>query len=270
MRRSIARLVCLPVGLCLVQALHAGGQATAPQAVSAKTWIGKEAQIEEYMRTAKIVRMESAPRGVTKSQRAYVEPGGPVESMTWKPLAGGRTGGFRESYKAEIAAYQINRLLAIDMVPPKAEREIDGVKGAVIMWVGPVQSFADLGGVPKPPPARAGIWSRQLIRAKMFHNLIGDIDPNLGNWLVDPEWNLILVDHSRALTPTSKLVHEMQHIDAALWDRMKALNQQSLTEAVGQWLDSGEVRAIVSRRDEMQKAIDKLVRRNGDARVFVR
>ena len=44
-------------------------------------------------------------------------------------------------------------------------------------------------------PGAAGRQGRavigQITRAKMFDNLIGNLDPNLGNWLVDPEWNLI-------------------------------------------------------------------------------
>ena len=37
----------------------------------------------------------------------------------------------------------------------------------------------------------------------MFDNLIGNIDPNLGNWLLDEEWNIILIDHS-APSPTRR------------------------------------------------------------------
>ena len=119
------------------------------------------------------------------------------------------------------------------MVPPKVERRVENDTGVAVMWVGPTKSFADLGGVPKPPPAQFASWNRQIIKAKMFQNLIGDIDPNLGNWLVDPAWNLIVVDHSRALTNTTKLVHTMQQIDADLWERMKGLTDETLTSSVG-------------------------------------
>ncbi len=138
------------------------------------------------------------------------------------------------------------------------------------MWVTPTKSFAELGGPPTPPPAHFESWNRQMIKAKMFHNVIGDIDPNQGNWLVDPAWNLILIDHSRALTSTKKLIHRMQRIDAPLWERMKTLDEEMLTAAVGTWLGKGEIRAILDRRSEMAKEIDKLVRDKGEAAVFVR
>ncbi len=245
-------------------------QQTTAQAESAKTWIGKAVEIEAYIKTAPIVRMEDAPRGVTRPRRAYLAPGGPVESIAWKELRPGVSRGFYESYKSEIAAYELDKLLELNMVPPKVEKRVEGQLGVAIMWVSPTRSFADLGGAPTPPPAQLEAWNRQLVRAKMFHNLIGDIDPNLGNWLVDPAWNLILIDHSRALTNTKKLVHVMQRIDAGLWERMKGLTEQTVTATVGEWLGKGEVRAILERRDRMEADIEKMVKAKGEAQVFFR
>ena len=37
-----------------------------------------------------------------------------------------------ESYKAEIAAYKLDRMLDLHMVPPIVERKIDGKTGAAI------------------------------------------------------------------------------------------------------------------------------------------
>lgn len=242
----------------------------AQPAGSAKTWVGKATEIEEYIRTAPITRTTDVPRGVTKPRRAYFAPGGPVESISWKPLRPGMVNGFFESYKSEIAAYEIDKLLELNMVPPKVERRVSGDLGVAVMWVVPTKSFADTRGAPTPPPAEAESWNRQLVKAKMFQNLIGDLDPNLGNWLFDPMWNLILVDHSRALTRTERLVHEMQRIDADLWARIQALTEETLTKAAGTWIGKGEVSAILNRRAKMQAQIDKLVRSSSEAQVFIK
>jgi len=246
-------------------------QSAKPQSEqSAKTWIGRTAEVEAYLRTAPIVRTERTDRGVTQPVRAFFAPGGLLASMTWKALPPGRPHGFYESYKSEIAAYEIDKLLGLDMVPPKVERKIDGVTGVAVMWVTPARSFAELGGAPKPPPRMFEQWNREIIRAKMFHNFIGDIDPNLGNWLVDPAWHIILIDQSRALTTTPKLVHDMQRIDQPLWARMSGLTEEALAAALSQWLDRGQIRAILDRRARMQKQIDALVRAKGEMHVFVR
>jgi hypothetical protein len=154
------------------------------------------------------------------------------------------------------------------MVPPTVERRMQGDLGAAVMWASPTQSFKDLGGVPGqgnvkgPPPAMFAAWVRQLTKAKMFDNLIGNTDPNLGNWLVDPEWNLILIDHTRAFTSTKNLYHQLSQVDAELWEKMKGLDEPGLTSALGQWLDKDAIKGILERRTRMQQAFDKLGGKN--------
>ena len=46
--------------------------------------------------------------------------------FAWKPLRPGYSKGFMESYKAEIAAYKLDRMLDMHMVPPIVERKHRG------------------------------------------------------------------------------------------------------------------------------------------------
>ena len=246
------------------RAVHASVEPT-----SAKTWIANREAIEAYMKTAPIVDMEEIPIGVTRPKRARLAPGGPVEYIAWKHVPPGRPAGYWESYRSEIAAYELDKLLGLDMVPPTVEREVDGERGAAVMWCSPVRSFKQLHGVPQPPPPQADEWNRQLVRAKMFDNLIGNLDPNLGNWLVDPAWHLMLIDHTRAFTREKKLVHKvMNRWDGALWDRVKGLTLDSLAGTLRPWLGEGEIKAILARRDRMEAAYEKLVAEKGPSVVF--
>jgi hypothetical protein len=237
---------------------------------SAKIWIDRRHDVEEYLRNAEVVKIDQIGVGVTSPRRAYLAPGGLFDSFTWKAIQPGRYKGFWESYKSEIAAYELDTLLKIDMIPPAVERKVDGAVGAAVMWASPVKSFKQFGGIPSPPSALRDAWARQIIRAKMIDNLIANIDPNLGNWLVDPAWNIILIDHSRAFTDTQKMTHEMTHIDAALWDRMKALDSQQLTAELGSWLSADAIDSLLKRRDKMQKIVDSLVKKRGAALVLLR
>jgi hypothetical protein len=266
----VAFLVMPTVGL----AQQAAPPVPAPN-TSAKIWLGRAAEIEEFLKTAEIVELQDIPIGVTKPRRAKLAPGGPVDAMTWKPIRPGIYGGFWESYKSEIAAYELDKLLQLEMLPPKVERRVKNDVGVAIMWCPGVRSFKDMGGVPGtgsvpgPPPSEFVRWNRQLMRAKMFDNLVGNLDPNLGNWLVDASWNLILIDHTRALTNTKKLVHTMQGVDAELWAKMQALDEASLTKAVGAWIGKGEIRAILARRDQMAKVIDEMDKARGKTNALL-
>ena len=157
------------------------------------------------------------------------------------------------------------------MTPPTVQRRLRRELGAASLWVAPVETFKSLGGPPKPPNLHIGRWNWQLICAKMFHNLIYNKDPNLGNWMVDPAWNLIIIDNSRAFTTeTNKRVHKLTRVDRDLWDRMVALDEPTLQAAVGEWLGDKEIRAILKRRDEMAQDIGELVERVGERAAFVR
>jgi hypothetical protein len=263
-KRRLALLTASIWILALTGAV-ARGLPQAPAAVSAKVWADRVQEIETYLKSAEVVRLEEVKVGVTKPSKAQLAPGGPVEAIAWKPIKPGRYSGFWESYKSEIAAYELDKLLGLGMVPPTVEKRVKGDLGAAVMWVSPTKSFKELGGVPGqkgvqgPPPAMIAPWTRQLTKAKMFDNLIGNIDPNLGNWLVDPAWNLILIDHTRAFTNTKDLYHQLSLVDRELWAKMQALDEPALTAALGNWLDKGQIRAILQRRDKMQPIIDKLL-----------
>jgi len=267
MKRAYVGLAAVPL---LVSLWGTAAAAQAPE--TAKTWIGRAAELEDYLRTAKVVKMEGTSVGVTRPRRAYLEPGGPVDSITWKPIRPGVYGGFFESYRSEIAAYELDKLLGLEMVPPTVEKRVEGDLGAAIMWATPTKSFKEMGakGAPTPPPIFFANFNRALVRAKMFDNLIGNIDPNLGNWLVDPSWNVILIDHSRTLTSNTRLVHKMTQIDQELWVKMQALTEAQLKAAVGQWLGGREIRAILERRRKLGEEIDKLVTASGPDAVFLK
>ncbi|MDH4064042.1 MAG: hypothetical protein OEW19_06555 [Acidobacteriota bacterium] len=271
---SAAALAVAPVEHAPRQAAAAQPAAAEMQAC-AQIWTGREAEFETYLRTAEVTEMKEVPVGVTRPSRAYFAPGGLAASMAWKVLPPGMRNGYFESYRSEIAAYELDKILDLHMIPPTVERRLKGEVGAAILWASPTRSFKELGGVPGqsgaagPPAARVAEWIRQIVRAKMFDNLIGNQDPNLGNWLLDGDWHLILIDHTRAFTNMKTLVHKMDNVDRALWDKILALDETTLESAVGPWMGRGERRAILERRGRMQQEIDRLVQARGDG-VFLK
>ena len=256
----------------LILAFSVGAVVAAPQAteeaVSARLWLGRAAEIEEFLNTAEVVRTEDLSVGVTKPMRCYFAPGGLIESMTFKKIKPGRHGGFWESYKADIAAYELDKLLGLEMIPPTVEKRVDGSLGAAVMWTAPTKSFKEMGGPPTPPAGQTVPWYKQIARAKMFDNLINNKDPNLGNWLVDPAWNLILIDHTRAFVSGKKMVHEMNRIDKELWERMMALDEETLKSTLEHWIGGGQIKNLLERRDQMKKEIEKMVAKRGEQAVF--
>jgi hypothetical protein len=242
-------------------------QAPAPTAASesSRQWLGQEQRIEEHLKTATITTIEDIGTGVTRPRRAFLSPSEPVASLAWKVLPPGRRGGYWESYKSEIAAYELDRLLNMHMVPPAVERRIGDETGAAVMWVTGMKSVKELGG--KVP---GGVdWGKPIRQMQMFDNLIRNIDRNAGNILIGRPGDLILIDHSRAFTADKKLQNKMERVDAELWERMQALTRESLTRALGGWLDEAAITAIITRRDAMAAEVDKLIAKKGRALVLI-
>lgn len=229
-------------------------------------WRGQEADIETFLRDAPVVRFEAIPVGITKPRRAYFAEGSPVRSMAWKVLPV-KQDGFRESHRAEIAAYRLSRLLGLDMVPPAVERRLERRKGAAVMWIEHVRTWDE-----KNPPRRAGRhWSHQVSRMKLFDQLIGNPDRNQGNLLHDADGHLFLIDHSRAFTIRTSITQTEapSQIDRRLWTRMDALHRDELHAALGDVLTSSEINAILKRRDRMRVQVQARVREVGEAIAFL-
>ena len=267
MRASRRASVLIAVSVLVATIVPAAQQ---PVPESARTWIGRAEQLEQFIREAEVVDIEDIGTGVTNPKRAELAPGGLVARIAFKPIRPGNYHGHWESYESEIAAYELDKLLGLGMVPPTVEKRIAGDVGAAVMWAAPTRSFKELGGPPTAPAAQMARWDYQLVRAKMFHDLIYNKDPNLGNWLVDPAWNLILIDNSRAFTTGTRMVHTLTRVDQDLWDRFMALDEATLKAALGKWLRDGSIRAILKRRDQMAKDIEALVAERSEAAVFIR
>ena len=201
---------------------------------------------------------------MTRPKRAFFDPGGLVASIAWKMLPPGRVSGYWESYKSEIAAYELDKLLGLGMVPPAVEKRHRGERGAAVLWIEGVRPWKEVEHLPKPSK-----WTLEAVRMKMFDNLIGNADRNAGNLLVDHQWKLFLIDHSRAFITDSRLPAEHQRIDRVLWERMLALDEASLGP-VQQWVGRGAVRAMLKRRDRMKAVIDDLVKKRTEAAVYIK
>jgi hypothetical protein len=231
-----------------------------------RTWLGREAEIERFMREAEIVRMESVPIGTSRATRAYFAAGGPVESAAWKTQPPGTHRGHPDNYQAEIAAYELDKLLDLRMVPPSVETRVRGQLGALIFWLSPTRMWKDVEREPKPSTAA---WTDQVIRMKMFDNLICNRDRNVGNLLVDASWNLYLIDHNRAFITAKDLPVRMTRVCRELWDRMVGLDEPTLKKALGRYLTPKEIRAILERRDRMARMINEMKAARGEEAVIV-
>ena len=264
MRRNVRFAVPLACLLCCQLAIVAAQVAVGK---SPKIWVGRYQEFETFIKTAPIVKVEDIPIGVTRPRHGFFAPGSPVGGVAIKALRPSRDTGYLESYQSEIAAYEIDRLLALDMVPVTVERQFEGKTVSAQLWVDGAVQRNSLKGEQAPDPVD---WTRQTRRWIVFHNLVANVDPNQGNLLVvrDPNWQLVLVDHSRAFTNITKLVFEqMSAIDRPFFERLKALDKATLDAKIGKLVLDGS-RSILQRRDLIVAQLERIAKAKGEAAVF--
>ena len=253
----------------LAVAPHAQQPAPAPAQAAipsdgSKRWIGHEAEYEDFIRTAKVDKCEDTDVGVTHPKHCHFAPGSLVSGLVFKPLQPGKVHGFFESYRSEIAAYELDKLLGLHMVPPTVERTLHGESGSAQMWVDDVVLLKTRDFSSAPDQAA---WNRQIYRQRVFDNLVANIDRNQGNLLLDPIWNLILIDHSRAFTAIPTMPFPMTKIDRDLYEKLKALDETTLKARLGKLLYYGP-KPLLQRRDEILKVFDGKIAQYGEAAVL--
>jgi hypothetical protein len=264
----MAKKLLLPLTLILSAGVPAVAQATdVERPEPTRIWTDRYQAYEEFLRTAPIERMEEVGQGVTKPERAFFTRGGLAGSAIVKILPRKRQRGFWESYQSEVAAYELDRMLDLGMVPVTVERRIRGDRASVQLWIEDLRLLSKIGAEVPPRPLE---WARQVRRHWVFDALIANIDRNAGNMAVDASWNLIRIDHSRAFVKNeTPFLDKITAVDRPLYEALKSLDRETLEARLRPWLfGTGSVKDLLERRDRIVEKLETLAAERGEAAVF--
>jgi hypothetical protein len=262
-----------------VSVLFAALTSVIPAAHPADAPVLSREEQEQFLLRAKVLKRETLSVGITNSQKVTLSDGrlthdAHVQSVDiFKPryeTARGVELNFRDSYQFNIAAYRLDKLLGLNMVPVSVEREIGGDTAAVTWWVDDVLMMEKdryLKGV-EPPDKVA--WNRQIYQARVFQQLIANSDPNLGNFLITKDWKLWTVDFTRAFRPHKEIANpkELDCIDPQFHAALKDLSEESVKREIGRYLSNWEMDGLLARRDKIVEFFDRKAAAQGRDEAF--
>lgn len=240
----------------LAASLVAAAPAAADEVRSAAPWSGREAFLETALREGEVLSMKRIGEGITNPWKVELAYADERLAGIFKPLERGRYE-YPESYESEVAAYRLSEALGIGMVPPTVVRKIGRRTGSLQFWVTGYRSFVDAIEESVPPGRQ---WIEQIERMRLFDELIDNPDRNGRNYLVDEEWNIVLIDHSRALNfdvqGTLRDDPDPVRFDPTVIERLRALDEQALEVLLGDLLSKRDLRHLLRARDRVLSLVD--------------
>jgi hypothetical protein len=246
------------------------GQPAAPAALT-------DAQAEQFLKEAKVIRTKSVGKGVTGSVRATLSDGtlthdAQIQSIDEKKTQfdapGATEFNFEDSWKFNVAAYRVDRLIGLQMVPVTVSRTWKSQPSAFTWWIDDVMMDEGKRLKDKTQPPDSALWNEQMQLVRVFDQLIYNVDRNMGNLLICKTWRVWAIDHTRAFRSqtTLKSAANITRCDRQVLDRLKQLNRDVLKREIGNFVSDYQISGLLARRDKIVEMVEKA----GPAAVFDR
>jgi hypothetical protein len=238
------------------------------------------AEAEEFLRTARLVASEPVGEGITRPDRVTLADDRRTARALWKTIdvhkagqqrmAAGYEIDFRDSWKNEVAAYELDKMLGLGLVPPTVERTLDNRRGSLQLWVEKAMTEDDRKKRKLEPP-HLPRWNNQLHNVRLLHQLTYNTDfRNVRNVLADAKFRVYAVDNSRAFRVQKDLLvpDDLQCFSRTVVEKMKALDLPTLEEKLGKWVSTMQLEGLLARRDAVLAIVEKRCKAKGEGAVL--
>lgn len=178
---------------------------------------------------------------------------------------------FTDSFEYEIAAYELDTMLDLGIVPPAIRRRINRDVGSLSLWVEGAMTEWERLKIKEEHPPDLMAWNEQMYTIRLFLQLIADSDyTNINNLLVTPDWKIYKIDSSRAFRNHLKLRREgsLERFSRRVLASLRTLERRALDERLGPWLTRKQIEALWVRRGLILELADRRVAEQGEDAVL--
>ena len=235
--------------------------------------------MEQFLRDAKVVALKANSKGVTHPQRATLDDGVRKHDASVSTVnefkasfdgPRGKEANFRDYWGYNIAGYEVAKMLEINMVPPYVSRKVGGSSGSLSWWVPDVMMDEAQRHDRKIEPPDMGAWHREICVARVFNQLICNVDDNRGNFLITKDWKLWMIDFTRSFRKQRTVSYPklLTQCDRKLLAKLRALNKSDLKDKLKSYLEGSEIDAMLARRDQIVRIFESAIKEKGEADVL--
>jgi hypothetical protein len=228
--------------------------------------------LEKYLKEASIVDInDHIAIGRTAPWIITLDDGKAKRRAIFKYVDSPRPSVVPSSYKYEIAAYELAKLLGIEIVPPVIAREIKGRKGSLQIFLENCISLKDKERKKLAPPDPQAL-ANAVEEVKVFENLTYDECLNKSDIKIHQEtWKVCRVDFGDAFSPIAEFLQgcEIERCSRRLYQGLLQVSDEALRSTLKPCLNDEEINALLARRKLIIEKIDQLVKEKGaDAVLF--
>ncbi len=238
-----------------------------------------EEQKVKFLLKARIVRGTRTDKGVTRPLRLTLKDGEMTHDAGFQAiddfknvmqLPSGTEINFRDSYHFNIAAYELAKLLGLEhMMPVTVERRYQGKKGSLTWWINYKMDEREFLEKKIDPPDLAA-YNKQMHKIRVFSQLVCDTDRNQTNTLIGENWELYMIDFTRAfrLHKDPQNPDELKYCDRELLEKLRQLDETEIKSKMDSHLRKSEIEALMARRDKIVAHFEKLIAEKGEQEVL--
>ena len=260
----------------IIGVLGAGGGGRGPEAQAAPTGGGQgsaeQLELESFLKSAKIGSVEkNAATGRGAAWR-----------VTLHDAAGSRRGFFKYinarrpqiapmSYKYEVAAYALSKLVGTPIIPSVIEREVEGKKGSLQIFLETCVSEIERRKSGKPVAGDPRTLANAFDELTLFESLTAcERDPN--DVLIHQDTGrLCRVDFAEAFDPTPELspaAAAAVRCSRRLYAGLRDLDPAAAEAALAPFLNAAEIKGLLARRALLLEKFKTLIESKGEAAVL--
>lgn len=233
--------------------------------------VGRMEAMEKVLREAKIEKIEKERLGGrTGPWLITLSDGAAKQRAVFRHVDRPRPHPTPDSYKYDLAAYVLTRLLGLELIPPVVERDIEERKGSLQVYLEDCIREKDRKRKKlEPPDSKA--FSNAIEEIRVLENLTYDECQDTDDLYVHlKDWQVCRVDFSEAFAPVSELLPgcDITVCSRTFYEGLLKLNEQALRSKLSPYLSEEEIGALLARKDRVIEKIKSLIGEKGEDAVL--